>query len=103
MSTDYDSVLCHMTFKLGRKHTWGSPVPIDQFLQEGFTQAEREIAEDDIVPDIKRGQIEHIGYQNDTIWLRGNKHDEAAYFLRDQCSYQEYRIEATLSRFDGFD
>ncbi|ADB63994.1 hypothetical protein Htur_5266 (plasmid) [Haloterrigena turkmenica DSM 5511] len=100
---NYDSVLCRVLFKLGRDHTWGSPAPIDDFLQGGFTQQEREVAQDEIVPDIKRGQVEYIGYQNGTIWLRGDKHDEAAYFLRDNCGYEEYRIEATLSRFDGFD
>lgn len=79
-----------------------SPVPIERFLQRGFTQREREIAESAILPAVKRGRIEFIGYRADEIWLRGDKHDEAATFLRDTCGYEEYRIEATLSRFTGF-
>lgn len=102
-SPDYDEVLCFTLFKLARRHTWGTPVPADQFFQSGFSPEERAIAEDDILPGIRRGNIEFIGYRDSEIWLRGDKHDEAAYFLRDQCGYEEYRIEATLSRFNGFD
>jgi hypothetical protein len=95
------AVLCRITFKLSRKHSWANRVPVDATLQE-LLPDERVVAEDEIVPDVKHGQIEFLGYQNDMWWVRGDKHDEAAEFLDSHCEYSRLRIEATLSRFDGF-
>jgi hypothetical protein len=46
--------------------------------------------------------IVFLGYSSGDIFLRGDKHDEAAEYLDRNCGYSRLRIEATLSRFNGF-
>lgn len=105
MVSDRTNVLAKVSFKLARRHTWARELPIDDFLNDVLSHDEMEVAKNDVLPDVRRGRIEWLGYRSngtEWIWLRGDKHDEVAEFLRRDSDYTRLQIEATLSRFDGF-
>lgn len=105
MSSDRTTVLSLITYKLGRRHSWANFVAVDDFFDDILSQDEAKIARNEILPDIRRGKVEWIGYKsNGTEWIciRGDKHDEIAEFLDQYSAYSRLQIEATFSRFGGF-
>jgi hypothetical protein len=105
MPPDRTEVLSRISFKLGRRHSWANHVLVGDFFNDVLTDQELKVTRNDVLPDIRRGNVEWIGYKSngdEWIWIRGDKHDEVARFLDRNSGYSRLQIEATFSRFGGF-
>lgn len=93
-------IRCAMLWRLVRSHGWANWIPGDDLIR-AVPSHERGRARD--VADDLRGEpyVRHHGNRGFKI---DNSHvDTLAEELRDDCGYGEFRIEATLSHFGGFD
>lgn len=93
-------IRCGLMWRLTRGHGWGDWKEAEDLLGA--------------VPTHERGTAREILRDLRTepfvLYQRGNgykiNHDaieQLAIYLRDECGYSEFRIEATLSHFDGFE
>lgn len=108
MASNQD-LLGRITHRLVRNHRWGSNAFVDAEIlirTISWNNTERHRAMNEVLPEIKRGRVSFLSCKMDgnraVIKIRGNAHDEVAYFLKD-CGYDEMQIEPYLSsHFQGF-
>lgn len=106
-STDESSprnpVKCSLRWKLARRHAWGSPIPEDDLVRMAPTDVGDDRARE-ACQELKTES--YVTYRRENGYGLRNSPDEQAKLarvLRDTCGYSEIQIEATLSRFSGFD
>lgn len=91
---------CDLLWRLVRRHGWGNWVPEDDLI--------------DIVPTHERGRARdladdlqaepYVAHDPNRGYAVNNSHvDLLADRLHNDCGYSKFRIETTLSHFDGFD
>ena len=93
-----DEIACALKWKLVRAHGWSGPIPEDDLVRDALPATEvsqgREVCE-------RLKQKEYVTYQRGRGFSLKGMPEQAvlARELRDQCSYTELQIEATLSPF----
>ena len=93
-----DEIECALKWKLVRKHGWSGPISEEKLVRDALPASEvargREICE-----TLK--QKTYVVYQRGRGFSLKGMPEQAALAreLRDQCSYTELQIEATLSPF----
>lgn len=97
---------CDLLWKICRRHGWSTPIPkqdlIDLALEDTEQGRGKKLVEELL-------DEPYIGYQKGAGYSVKNDPDsqaQAAFRLRETCSYSKIQIEATLSRFEqagGFD
>lgn len=91
---------CSLLWTLCRKHRWGGPITkeglVDLALESSDQGRGKEVVED-LVEEPYITLTRNNGYRvkNDP-----DSQAQAAYRLTTTCGYDEFRVEATLSRFD---
>jgi hypothetical protein len=97
---------CSLLWILCRKHRWGGPITkrdlVDFALQSSDQGRGKELVEELVKePYITLTRNDGYRVKNDP-----DSQAQAAYRLTTTCGYDEFRVEATLSRFEdagGFD
>lgn len=93
-----NEIACALKWKLVRSHGWSGPIPEEDLVRDALPASEvsrgREVCE-----TLKRK--EYITYQRGRGFTLKGMPEQAvlARELRDECSYTELQIEATLSPF----
>lgn len=93
-------IRCAILWRLARRHGWATWIPVDDLVAA--------------VPTHERGRAKtvaeglkhepYVAYRRKRgLKIDHPKIDALAALLRDECGYSEFRIEATLSHFDGFE
>lgn len=91
---------CALLWRLARRHGWASWIPTEDLVGA--------------VPTHERGRAREVAVDLQQNPLTEHRHgygfklahariDALAAFLREECGYGEFRIEATLSHFGGFE
>ena len=95
-----EEIRCALLWRLARNHGWANWIQEDDLIR-AVPSHERGKARD-IADDLRsEPYIEHHPNRGFKI---ENKHiDVLARELRDECDFSEFRIEATLSHFGGFE
>lgn len=96
-------VKCSLRWKLARRHAWGSPIPEDDLVRMAPTDVDDDRARE-ACRELKSES--YVTYQRQNGYGIKNSPDEQAKLarvLRDRCGYTEIQVEATLSRFPGFE
>lgn len=94
------AIRCAILWRLVRNHGWAQWVPEVRIIR-AVPAHERGRAKD-IVARLSRAPFAHHNPQRG-LKIAHDGIDRLARELRDVCGYSEFRIEATLSHFGGFD
>ena len=94
-------IRCQLLFFLSRKHGWAQWIPEDELVGT-VPVSERGRARQEILPELQQSPLT-IHQRDRGYKINHDRIEDLAYELRDECTYSELRIEATLSHFDGFE
>lgn len=93
-------IRCALLWWLSRRHGWANWIPVDDLVNSVPTH-ERGRARA-VADDLQREPYT-VFRRNRGFKIDHSHMDALAQFLRDECGYGEFRIEATLSHFGGFE
>jgi hypothetical protein len=91
---------CALLWRLARRHGWADWIPAADLVGAVPTHERGRARE--VATDLQRSPLTEYrhGYGFKLVHARI---DQLAEFLRDECGYSRFRIEATLSHFGGSD
>lgn len=93
---------CRLVWRLARNHGWSRWTSADGLVAQTVPTNERGRIRREVLPRL-RDQSFVIYDPERGYRLRGDTLDQVALYLRDDCGYAEFRVEATVSHFDGFE
>lgn len=92
-------IRCTLIWRLARRHAWANWIPEDDLI--GGLPSDEHGRARSVAEELRSAS--YIAYKRDRGYKIAHAHvDDLAMELRDTCGYSEFRIEATLSHFDGF-
>jgi hypothetical protein len=92
---------CALVWKLARFHGWSRYISEDTLVNDAPLPSSEVGRAREICRTLRTKP--YIRYQRGRgVGFVGNTEDQIATFLRDTCDYSEFRIESTLSHFEGF-
>ncbi|MEZ3116349.1 hypothetical protein RYH80_10555 [Halobaculum sp. MBLA0147] len=99
-------LLGRFVWRLARMHGWGGRVQFETALRASFADSEIGEARRLLRPLLRSQGVVFLAWSesdDEYVRMRGDRRVAVAYFLRDEAGYDEFRIEATVSRFQRVD
>lgn len=93
-------IKCAVLWRMARRHGWANWMTTEEIMR-AVPSHERGRARDLVVELHREPFVEH--HPNRGFKIANESIDVLAKELRDVCSFSEFRIEATLSHFGGFE